>query len=172
MEKIQFKAPHTADLAALRALAPTFLVYVLSFVNVAIYWNNHHHLFGACSKIDGRVMWANLHMLFWLSLVPFCTSWVGEHHLEAVPTAFYGVVLLASAVAFIGLQASLVAMKENAALAAMVDTDIKGKLSLALYAIAIVMAFVNQWVSDVLFVAVAMIWFVPDRRIEKRVASG
>ena len=168
---LEFKAPHATDFAALRTLAPTFLVYVLSFVNVVIYWNNHHHLVGAASKIDGRVMWSNLHLLFWLSLVPFCTNWIGEHQLEAVPTALYGVVLFASAIAFIGSQASLAAMPENAELASMVGTDIKGKLSLGHYAIAIVMAFVKQWISDALFVAVAMIWFVPDRRIEKRVAA-
>lgn len=169
---LEFKAPRGIDLHALSSIAPTFLVYMLSFVNVGIYWNNHHHLLAAAERIDGRVMWANLHLLFWLSLVPFCTSWVGENHLAALPTALYGAVLFASALAFIGLQMRLVAMPENAALAATVTSNVKGNTSLVAYAIATVCAFVAPWISDVLFVAVALVWFVPDRNLERGVRFG
>ncbi len=165
---LEFKVPQGQDLNALLTIAPRFLVYVLSFVNVGIYWNNHHHLVSAASKIDGRVMWANLHLLFWLSLVPFCTNWVGENHLASVPTALYGAVLLFSALAFVGLQATLTSLPANAELAATLGSDVKGKTSAIAYIAATVFAFVNPWISDVLFVAVAALWFVPERRIEQR----
>ena len=165
---LELKAPEGPEWEALRPLLPTFLTYVLSFVFVGIYWNNHHHLLHVTERISGGVMWANLHLLFWLSLVPFVTAWVGEHHDAAVPTAAYGTVLLMCGVAFtILLRAILAAPGGNARLAAAVGSDRKGKLSVLLYASAIVLAFVNQWISDVCYVTVALIWLVPDRRIER-----
>ena len=144
-----------------------FLTYVLSFVFLGIYWNNHHHMLHAAQRINGKILWANLHLLFWLSLVPFITSWMGANHFAPVPTAVYGVVLLMAAVAFTILKDLLVsAQGPDSTLAAALGGDTKGKLSLALYVAAIPLAFVNQWVSDALYVAVALIWLVPDPRIE------
>jgi uncharacterized membrane protein len=164
---LELKAPGRPEWAALRALLPTVLTYVLSFVFVGIYWNNHHHLLQATDRIGGGVLWANLHLLFWLSLVPFVTAWAGEHHEAAVPCAVYGIVLLMSGVAFTILLRSILSMPGgNPRLAAAVGRDLKGKLSLLLYAAAIGLAFVNPWLSDALYVAVALIWLVPDRRIE------
>jgi uncharacterized membrane protein len=164
---LELKAPPRPEWAALRALLPTVLTYVLSFVFVGIYWNNHHHLLQATDRIGGGVLWANLHLLFWLSLVPFVTAWAGEHHEAAVPCAVYGIVLLMSGVAFTILLRSILSMPGgNPRLAAAVGRDLKGKLSLLLYAAAIGLAFVNPWLSDALYVAVALIWLVPDRRIE------
>jgi uncharacterized membrane protein len=165
---LELKAPEAADWHALRQLLPTLLTYVLSFVFVGIYWNNHHHLLHATDRISGGVLWANLHLLFWLSLVPFVTAWVGEHHEAAVPSAAYGIVLLMCGVAFtILLRAILASPGGNARLAAAVGSDTKGKLSVLLYAAAIGLAFVNQWISDAIYVTVALIWLVPDRRIER-----
>ncbi len=169
---LELKAPHGVGFGSLGPVLPTFLVYVISFVNVGIYWNNHHHMFQAVKRINGRTMWANLHLLFWLSLIPFVTSWVGENHLAAIPTALYGVVLLMAAVAFTTLQVALVAIGDNASLAMAVGHDFKGKVSLTMYGLAILLAFVNQWVSDALIVLVALIWFIPDTRIEKRTAEA
>jgi TMEM175 potassium channel family protein len=164
---LELKAPEGPEWHALRPLLPTFLTYVLSFVFVGIYWNNHHHLLHATERIGGSVLWANLHMLFWLSLVPFVTAWVGENHREAVPSAAYGAVLLMCGVAYTILLRSLLATPGgNPRLAAAVGSDMKGRLSLLLYATAIGLAFVNQWISDAIYVAVALIWLVPDRRIE------
>jgi len=163
--------PHGVGFGSLKPVVSTFLVYVVSFVNVGIYWNNHHHMFATVKRIDGRTIWANLHLLFWLSLLPFVTSWVGENHLAAIATALYGVVLLMAAVAFIALQAALVAIRDNVSLALAVGNDFKGKVSLTLYGLAVPIAFVNRRVSDALIVMVALIWFIPDRRIEKRAAG-
>ncbi|MGH8401798.1 MAG: TMEM175 family protein [Gammaproteobacteria bacterium] len=169
---LEMRVPHGADIVALAPVLPVFLVYVLSFVYIGIYWNNHHHTLHAVERVSGRVLWANLHLLFWLSLVPFVTGWMGENHFAALPTAIYGMVLLMTAIAYIVLQSALVAANgKSAALAAAVGHDLKGKLSIACYVLAIVLAFVNQWISDALYVLVAIIWFVPDRRIEKVISE-
>ena len=164
---LELKVPEGPGWAALGPLLPTLLTYVLSFVFIGIYWNNHHHLLHATERIGGGVLWANLHLLFWLSLVPFVTAWLGEHDAAAVPCAAYGVVLLMCGVAFtILLRSILSAPGGNPRLAVAVGSDLKGKLSLLLYATAIGLAFVNQWVADAIYVGVALIWLVPDRRIE------
>ena len=164
---LELKVPHGADWATLRSLTPVFLTYVLSFVFLGIYWNNHHHMLHTVQRIDGRILWANLHLLFWLSLVPFVTGWMGENHFAPLPTAVYGGVMLLSGIAYTMLQAAIVAAHgPESTLAAAVGTDVKGKLSLGLYALAIPLAFVNQWIADGIYVAVALMWFVPDRRIE------
>jgi len=166
---LDLHVPHGTNLAALRPLLPVFLTYVLSFVMLGIYWNNHHHMLQATESIRGGVLWANLHLLFWLSLVPFVTGWMGENHFAAAPTAAYGVVLLMSAVAYTILQTSILACQsENPKLRAAIGSDWKGKLSLALYIAAIPLAFLEQWLSDAIYVAVALLWLVPDRRIEER----
>lgn len=166
---LEMKVPHGAGLAALAPVLPVFLVYVLSFIYLAIYWNNHHHLLHAVERISGPAMWANLHLLFWLSLIPFVTGWMGENHFAAVPTAVYGAVLLAAALAWLPLQRALIAANGGAQskLARAVRRDFKGKLSVVCYAVAIALAFVNQWIADALYVLVAILWLVPDRRIER-----
>ena len=166
---LELKVPEGADGAALRPLIPVFLTYVLSFVFLGIYWNNHHHMLHAAHRINGKILWANLHLLFWLSLVPFVTGWMGANHFAPVPTAVYGGVLLMAAVAFTILKNLLVAAHgPGSTLAAALADDAKGKLSLAAYVAAIPLAFVNQWISDALYVAVALLWLVPDRRLETR----
>ena len=167
---LEIKPPHGTKLSDLRPLLPVFLSYVMSFVYVGIYWNNHHHLLHAAQHIDGRVLWANLHLLFWLSLVPFTTGWVGEYPSAAIPTAIYGVVFLMAGVAWLLLQRALVKRDgPTSLLARAVGRDLKGKLSALLYASAIVLAFVSAWIADALYVLVALIWFVPDRRIERSI---
>ena len=169
---LELKIPHGDDLAALRALVPIFLTYVLSFVMLGIYWNNHHHMLHLMERSTGSILWANLHLLFWLSLFPFVTSWMGENHSAVVPTAAYGVVGLGSAIAYTILQTRIIASEgPKSKLAAAVEGDVKGKVSLLLYIASVGFAFVNQWISDAIFVAVALIWLVPDPRIEKRVGS-
>ncbi len=169
---LDLKVPHGGDLAALRPLLPVFLTYVLSYVFLGIYWVNHHHLLHATTRVDGRILWANLHLLFWLSLVPFVTGWMGENHFSSVPTALYGVVLLLAAVAYEILQRGIIAAEGRASrLAGAIGSDRKGKLSLAMYGAAIPLAFVREWAADLLFVGVALIWLVPDRRIERRLAK-
>jgi uncharacterized membrane protein len=166
---LEFKIPHGTDWGALRPLLPIFLTYVLSFVFLGIYWNNHHHMLQATEQINGKVLWANLHLLFWLSLTPFVTGWMGENHFAPLPTAVYGVVLFMAAVAYTILQNLIIAQPDaNPLLAAAVKKDVKGKLSLLLYLVAIPTAFFNQWVSDALYVCVALIWLIPDRRIEAK----
>jgi len=161
-------APHGADPAALQPLIPTFLSYVLSFVFLGIYWNNHHHLLQASQQVDGRVLWANLHLLFWLSLVPFATGWMGANNFSTWPVALYGVILLMSAVAFTILSSALVAIHgQESVLATALGNDLKSKVSLVFYAVAIPLAFVNSWLAGALYVVVAAIWLVPDRRIER-----
>jgi uncharacterized membrane protein len=158
----------SADLHALVPLAPVFLAYVLSFVFLGIYWNNHHHMLHACTTINGRAMWANLHLLFWLSLVPFATHWMGRNHNAPLPTAVYGLVLLCSGAAFLLLARTLISLHGPAShLAIAFGRDRKGKLSLLLYAIAIPSAFVHQWISDIIYVFVAVMWLAPDPRIER-----
>jgi uncharacterized membrane protein len=162
---LELKVPHGTDLAALQPLLLVFLTYVLSFVYIGIYWNNHHHLLRATKNVDGRVMWANLHLLFWLSLVPFFTGWLGVNHGSSWPTALYGVVLLMAAIAYTILQRSIVCQHGyNSKLAESFGSDVKGKLSIAMYALAVILAPFLQWGSDTLYVAVAVMWVVPDRR--------
>jgi uncharacterized membrane protein len=166
---LELKVPHGATLEALRPLLPVFLTYVLSFVYLGIYWNNHHHLLHATTRVNGRILWANLHLLFWLSLVPFTTGWMGENHFAPLPSAAYGAVLLLAAVAYTILQRAIIAEQgPGSRLATAVGEDRKGKVSLALYAAAIPLAFVREWIADAIYVAVALIWLVPDRRIEAR----
>jgi len=169
---LELRAPHAPTLAALAQLWPVLLSYVLSFVYVGIYWNNHHHLLKAVERIDGRVLWANLHLLFWLSLFPFVTAWMSENRFAAIPTALYGGVLLMAALAWPLLVRTLVAAESpRGRIARAVGRDAKGKLSIALYALAIVLALlVNPWIACALYVTVALIWFVPDRRMVKVVA--
>lgn len=165
---LEMKVPHGENLAALGPLLPVFLSYILSFVYVGIYWNNHHHLLHAVQHVDGRVLWANLHLLFWLSLFPFVSGWMGENHFSPLPSALYGVVLLmASGAYWLLTRAIISADGQNSLLAKAVGKDQKGNLSLLLYAAAIPLAFVNQWISQALYVALALMWLVPDRRIEK-----
>ena len=166
---LELKVPHGTDLETLRPLVPVFLTYVLSFVYLGIYWNNHHHMLHATDRINGAIMWANLHLLFWLSLVPFATGWMGENHYAALPTALYGVVLLMSGIAYLIMEMAIIRDQgPRSRLAAAVGHEFKGKLSAALYAIAILFAFVNEAISDVIYVFVALMWLVPDRRIERK----
>jgi uncharacterized membrane protein len=170
---LELKPPHGFVFESLRESYPTFLTYALSFVFVGIYWNNHHHLIRAIKGIDGRVMWFNLHLLFWLSLVPFTTSWLGEYPRATAPTAVYGIVLLGCAIAFTLLQFALMACNggENSALAQVVNRDVKGKASAGLYVLAIAAAFINPWISDACYIIVALIWFYPDPRMEQAILS-
>ena len=170
---LELKAPHDASLGALKASAPVFLSYVLSFVYVAIYWNNHHHFFHLVRHVDGGLLWANLHLLFWISLVPFATNWLGEHASAAIPTAVYGLALLMPALAWYVLQTVIVrAQGSGSALARALGRDIKGKVSPPLYLAAIVLAFVDTRISDAIYVLVALMWLVPDRRIERTISDA
>jgi uncharacterized membrane protein len=165
---LEMKAPHGDGVAALLDLAPVFLSYVLSFIYVGIYWNNHHHMLHAAHRVSGAVLWANLHLLFWLSLFPFATAWMGENHFAALPSAAYGGVLLMAAVAYVMLQRSLMALEApNGPLRRAVGRDHKGWMSLALYASGMALAFVHPALAQVCYVSVALIWLVPDRRIER-----
>ena len=165
---LELKVPHGTDLAALSALLPVFLVYVLSFIVLAIYWNNHHHMFYLTDRITGGILWANLHLLFWLSLMPFVTGWMGENHFAPLPTALYGTVLTMSGVAYYILSQTIIRSQgPNSKLKAAIGSDAKGIISVILYVIAIPLAFVNQLLSDAIYVVVALSWLVPDRRIEK-----
>ena len=169
---LELKVPHSGDLAALRALVPVFLTYVLSYVFLGIYWNNHHHLLHAAERVNGKILWANLHLLFWLSLVPFVTGWMGENHFEPLPTAVYGVVMLCSGVAYLILQKAIVAHQgPDSKIAAALGSDVKGPLSAVLYALAIPLAFVREWISDGIYVFIALMWLVPDKRIESRIGG-
>jgi uncharacterized membrane protein len=164
---LDLKVPHETDLAALKSLIPFFLSYVLSFIFVGIYWNNHHHLLHASGKISGGVLWANLHLLFWLSLIPFVTGWMGENHYEAWPVALYGFVLLMCGFAYSILARRLIVTQgQDSLLANALGADWKGWMSLALYTAAIPLSFVAWWYACVLYVTVAIMWLVPDRRIE------
>jgi uncharacterized membrane protein len=166
---LELHAPLSPKLSALRPLVPVFLSYVLSFVNLGIYWNNHHHLLQATERINGRILWANLNLLFWLSLFPFVTGWMGENHFASVPTALYGVVGLLAGVAYYILEMAIVAEHgRDSALAQAVGNDRKGRLSVVIYLVAIPLAFVNRWIALGLYVVVAIMWFVPDRRLEGR----
>ena len=170
---LDLKVPHGADWAALRAVAPNFVSYVLSFVYLAIYWNNHHHMLHTVTRVDGLILWANAHLLFWLSLVPAATAWMGENFLAPLPTAVYGVSLLMPAIAFYVLQRTIMHQQgERSVLASALGRDVKGKISPLLYAAAILLAFVDAWLSIALYALVAVMWLVPDRRIEKVLREG
>jgi uncharacterized membrane protein len=168
---LELKVPHDASFAALAPLLPVILSYVLSFVYVGIYWNNHHHMLAASKGVSGGVLWANLHLLFWLSLFPFATAWMGENHFAAAPSAAYGGVLLMAAIAYWILQLAIIRLEgEQSLLKRAVGNDWKGKLSPLLYMVAIVSTFWTPWVAQAIYVAAAAIWLVPDRRIEGAMA--
>ncbi len=170
---LELKIPHGDDLAAIKPLLPVFLAYVLSFIYLGIYWNNHHHMLQATRKVNGKVLWSNMLLLFWLSMVPFATGWMGENHFAPLPTAVYGVVLLLCAISYTMLQTKLTKHTdgENALLAEAVGSDLKGKISMVLYIAAIPLAFVQQNISHAIYVIVALIWLVPDTRIEKKLGK-
>jgi uncharacterized membrane protein len=168
---LELRVPNSDSVKALEPLLPVFLSYVLSFVYVGIYWNNHHHMLNACTVVTGTMLWTNLHLLFWLSLFPFATAWMGENHFGAAPTALYGVVLLMAAIAYLLLQQAIIrAQGQDSILKKAVGRDRKGKVSAVLYLVAIVVALRSPRIADAVFVAVALIWLIPDRRIEKRLA--
>ena len=165
---LELRIPHRATLHALRPLVPVFLSYVLSFVYLGIYWNNHHHLIKRTNEVTGGILWANLHLLFWLSLFPFATAWLGENDFATTPSAFYGVVMLFAAIAYYILQTTIVAHQgRDSALARALGSDWKGKLSPALYLAAIGLAFVSQWIALAIYILVALMWLIPDRRLER-----
>ena len=167
---LELKVPHAVELAALKPVLPVLLSYVLSFIYLGIYWNNHHHLFQATEEVSGGILWANLHLLFWLSLFPFTTAWMGENHVAAIPTAVYGFVLLMAAIAYYVLQRTIIAKQgRDSLLAQAIGKDWKGKLSPLLYVAAIPLAFVSSWIAAGLYVFVALLWFVPDPRIEREI---
>jgi uncharacterized membrane protein len=164
---LELGIPHGVKIDALGPLLPVFLAYALSFVNLGIYWNNHHHMFSAVEHVNGAILWANLHLLFWLSLFPFMTGWMGENEFESLPVAFYGVVSLLAAIAYFILQRTIIAEQgDESRLASAVGRDVKGKLSPILYLGGIALAHPNRWISLALYVVVALMWLVPDRRIE------
>jgi len=168
---LELKVPHGDDWEALRPLLPVLLTYVMSFIYLGIYWNNHHHMLQLTARINGKILWANLHLLFWLSLLPFVTGWMGENHFAPLPTAVYGVVLLLAAVAYLILQTAIVAIQgPDSKLKAAIGRDLKGKLSLAAYTLAIGLALVSRWLAIGLYALVALMWLIPDRRIESKVA--
>lgn len=165
---LELKVPHGADVKSLLPLYPVFLSYVLSFVYIGIYWNNHHHMLHTCNKVSGTILWANLHLLFWLSLVPFVTGWMGENHFAPATVSVYGIIMLMAAIAYFILQQLIMkAQGENSILKKAVGGDWKGKISPILYATAILIAFWSEWVSIGLYIFVALIWLVPDKRIER-----
>jgi uncharacterized membrane protein len=167
---LELKVPHAVELAALKPVLPVLSSYVLSFIYLGIYWNNHHHLFQATEEVSGGILWANLHLLFWLSLFPFTTAWMGENHLAAIPTAIYGFVLLMAAIAYYVLQRTIIAKEgRESLLAQAVGRDWKGKLSPLLYLGAIPLAFVSPWIAGGLYVFAALLWLIPDPRIEKEI---
>ncbi|MBE9140190.1 DUF1211 domain-containing protein [Nodosilinea sp. LEGE 07088] len=169
---LELKVPHEEGLVALRPLIPVFLGYVLSFVYLAIYWNNHHHLLQVVKRVNGSVLWANLHLLFWLSLIPFVTGWLGENPFAVLPVVFYGVVLLCAAIAYFILTQALISCEgRDSALAIALGRDWKGKVSVVIYAIAIPLAFFIPWLACLLYILVAILWLIPDRRIEKALTS-
>jgi uncharacterized membrane protein len=169
---LEMKSPHGNRLAAMRPLVPVFLSYVLSFVYIGIYWNNHHHLLHATQHVNGSTLWANLHLLFWLSLVPFTTSWMGENHLTAWPVALYGIVMLLAGVAYFILTRTLIVLHgHGSALATSIGSDVKGRISIVIYAASIPLAFAQPWIACAGYVVVAIMWLIPDRRIERALAQ-
>ncbi len=165
---LELKVPHGEDLSVLQPLLPVFFSYVLSFVYIGIYWNNHHHMLHTVKHVTGGVLWANLHLLFWLSLFPFVTGWMGENHFAPLPTGLYGCVLMMAGVAYWILSSTIIREEgENSLLAKAVGKDVKGKLSVVFYAVAIPLSFYNQWFAQAIYILVALMWLVPDRRIER-----
>ena len=165
---LELKIPHGDDLNSLKSLLPVFLSYLLSFVNIGIYWNNHHHMFHAAKIINGKVMWANMHLLFWLSMIPFATGWMGENHFPTWPVALYGTVLFMAGVAYYILARSLITVHgKNSTLAVAIGKDRKGIVSVVIYFIAIAISFLNAWISLALYWVVSAMWIIPDRRIER-----
>ena len=167
---LELRAPHESSLTALRPLWPVFLSYVMSFIYLGIYWNNHHHLMHAAEHVNGRVLWANLHLLFWLSLVPFATAWMGVNHFAGSTVALYGVVLLCSAIAYTILVRALLALHGSGSLLAIaIGSDFKGKISIVFYLVAIALTLINNWIGFAIYMMVAIMWLVPDKRIERQV---
>ena len=165
---LEMKVPHGTDPAALAPLIPVFVSYVLSYVYVGIYWNNHHHMLHATKTVNGPILWANLHLLFWLSLIPFVTGWMGENHFAEIPVALYGAVLLMSAISYYLLSRCLIKHDgRESLLGSAVGKDFKGRISVVIYVVAILLSFVNRWIALGLYFSVALLWFVPDRRIER-----
>jgi uncharacterized membrane protein len=170
---LEMKIPHGNGMEQLRPLLPVFLSYILSFIFVGIYWNNHHHMLHACTVVTGAMLWANLYLLFWLSLFPFTTGWMGENHFTAVPTALYGMVLMMAAIAYYLLQLVIIrAQGQDSILKKAIGRDWKGKLSLALYIVAIIATLRFRWIAQMVFVTTALIWMIPDRRIDKSLVEG
>lgn len=170
---LEMKVPHGDTIETLYPLIPVLLSYVLSFVYLGIYWNNHHHMLHATNKVTGSMLWANLHLLFWLSLIPFTTGWMGENHFAALPTALYGFVLLMAAIAYWILQLRIIVSQgERSVVKKAIGNDWKGKLSPIIYAVAIPLAFLSQWIAIALYIFVALLWLVPDRRIERVILSS
>lgn len=169
---LELKVPHSTNLEALRPLVPVFLSYVLSFVYLGIYWNNHHHMFQLVRHVNGPILWANSHLLFWLSLVPFVTAWMGENHFAPVPVALYGVVLFFSGMAYFALSSQIIRLQgENSSLKRALGKATKEKLSVVMYALSVPFAFINSWVSCAIYVGIALLWLVPDTRIERHVTT-
>ena len=170
---LEIKVPHGGNLNALKSLIPVFFSYILSFIYIGIYWNNHHHLFQAVKQVSGSILWANLHLLFWLSLIPFVTGWMGENHFSETPMALYGVVLLMAAMASTILKKLVLSEHgTDSLLSKALEKGVKEKLSLCLYVLAIPLAFVNPWISAAIFIIVALIWIVPDKRIENALTKS
>lgn len=170
---LELKVPEGEHFSDLLTLFPVFISYVLSFIYVGIYWNNHHHLLHSATRVNGRILWANLHLLFWLSLIPASTAWMGEHDFAKATVTVYGIVLFMSAIAFVILQTTIICLDgEKSFLAEAVGKDMKGKLSQGLYLSAIVISFFNQWISLIIYLIVALMWLVPDTRIEKRILNS
>ena len=169
---LEMKVPHGTDLNALKPVLPVFLSYILSFVNVGLYWNNHHHMLSAAQHVNGKILWANTHLLFWLSLLPFTTAWMGENHFATWPVVFYGIDLFMAGIAYYILSQQLIALHgKDSTLAKAVGKDQKGKLSVIIYFIAIPIAFINPTISLIMYASVTAIWWIPDRRIEKKIVN-
>jgi uncharacterized membrane protein len=164
---LELRVPHGVELAALKPLLPVFLTYVVSFIYVGVYWNNHHHLLRVCHQINGGIMWANLHLLFWLSLFPFVTGWMGENHFSTLPSALYGAVMLMAAFAYYLLQTLIIRAQGgcDSPIAQAIGSDLKGKLSPVCYATAIALSFVKPWIAAAIYIGVALLWLIPDRRL-------
>ncbi|MBA3648065.1 MAG: DUF1211 domain-containing protein [Chitinophagales bacterium] len=166
---LEMKVPHTGDLASLKPVVPVFISYILSFINIGIYWNNHHHMLHAADQVNGKVLWANTHLLFWLSLIPFVSGWMGENHFTMWPVALYGVILFMAGIAYYILAHSLIDLHgKTSTLATAIGKDRKGIVSVVIYGIGIPLSFINAWIGLGLYALVAAIWLIPDRRIEKK----
>jgi len=170
---LEMKVPHSSDFNSLLPVLPVFLSYILSFIYLAIYWNNHHHMMHTVKEVSGSILWANMHLLFWLSLIPFTTGWMGENHFTPAPVSLYGIVLLMAAIAYFILQKQIIKKQgENSLLKKAVGRDLKGKISPVLYLISIPFAFIATWVSDLIYIIVAVMWLIPDKRIEKTIGNS